>query len=68
MDDVPTINVSRAPHGDPSNPHRVASPTSLTCVDCNANLAALWLQRLVATAARPQSNPNVPQPQQETTP
>lgn len=40
------------PHGSPGNPHTVASPTSLVCLGCGANLAALWLDRMVASAKR----------------
>lgn len=50
-DDVPTINRSSAPHGDPANPHTVTSPTSLVCRECGTNLARVWLERLVAKLA-----------------
>ena len=52
MDDVPEINVSAAPCGSPTNPHVVRSPTALRCSECGADLAAVWLERLVASAER----------------
>ncbi len=52
MDDVPTINVSTAPHGSAANPHTVSSPASLLCLDCDTNLGAVLLGRLVAASER----------------
>lgn len=52
MDDVPTINVSTAPCGHTTNPHRVRSAADLTCVDCGAPVAAVLVGRLVVAAER----------------
>jgi hypothetical protein len=45
MDDVPTINLARGECGSVTNPHVVASPSSLVCLECDADLAALLLDR-----------------------
>lgn len=47
MDDVPEISVSSAPCGSPSNPHRVRSATSLTCLRCGGELGSAMTERLI---------------------
>jgi hypothetical protein len=56
-DDVPEINVSTAPCGDPTNPHQVRFP-ALVCSGCGADLGATLTARLVAALApRPEAGP-----------
>jgi len=52
MDDVLEIQLATGPHGGPDNPHVVASPTSLRCLECGENLAAALLARMVAASER----------------
>ncbi len=53
MDDSePVFNMSSAPCGAVGNPHVVASPSSLRCGGCGADLAAILTERMVAARAR----------------